>query len=78
MKKALAKFMRTPHLFGKMMVVWCIACGTVFSYYALRIMSHTGQDASKLLGVILAFFGGELALMFGKNALAGKKDKSVD
>ena len=61
-----------PHLFGKLMVVWCVAAGTLCSFWALRILSHTGQDASGLLVPVLAFFGGELALMFGRNALQGK------
>ena len=73
MRKLLGWISGIPHLFGKAMVIWCVACGTVFSLYALRILSRTGHDASGLLAVILAFFGGELALMFGKNALAGKK-----
>lgn len=62
-----------PHLFGKVMVVWCVAAGTLCSLWALRILSRTGQNAGDLLVPILAFFGGELALMFGKNALQGKK-----
>lgn len=61
-----------PHLFGKAMVVWCVAAGTACSLWALRILSRTGQDASGLLTPVLAFFGGELALMFGKNALQSK------
>lgn len=64
-----------PHLFGKLMVIWCVGCGTLCSFYALRIMSRTDNDPSTLLGVILAFFGGELALMFGRNALQNKKGK---
>lgn len=69
-----------PHLFGKIMVIWCVACGSVCCAYALRILSRTGQDPTALLGVILAFFGGELALMFAKNALAGgqKKNRTQD
>lgn len=65
----------TPHLFGKLMVFWCVFWGTAFSFYALRILSRTGQDAAGLLGVILAFLGGELALMFGRNALQNKNEK---
>ena len=60
------------HLFGKVMVVWCVAVGTGCSLWALRILSRTGQDASGLLAVVLAFFGGELALMFGRSALQNK------
>lgn len=68
-----------PHLFGKIMVTWCVLCATVFTLYAFRILSHTGQDASTLLKVALAFFGGELALMFGRNALSKNKgDDSND
>ena len=76
MKKFRKWLKSIPHLFGKLMVTWCVMCGTAFSYYALRIMSRTGHDATGLLGVILAFFGGELALMFGRNAL-NKKDDSA-
>lgn len=72
--KRFQEWLRTvPHLFGKLMVVWCVAAGTLCSLWAMRILSRTGQDASGLLVPVLAFFGGELALMFGKNALQGKK-----
>lgn len=64
-----------PHLFGKIMVIWCVACGTLCSFYALRILAHTGNDPTSLLGVILAFLGGELALMFARNALGNKKNE---
>ena len=73
MKRLKEWLANVPHLFGKLMVVWCVAAGTLCSFWALRILSRTGQDASGLLGPVLAFFGGELALMFGKNALQGKK-----
>ncbi len=58
-----------PHLFGKIMVVWCVHCGTAASAYALRILSRTGHDPAALLGVILAFFGGELLIMCLKKVL---------
>ena len=38
--------------------MWLAASGA--SWYALRIMSRTGNDPAALLGVILGFFGGEL------------------
>ena len=72
-KRLWTRLLSVPHLFGKLMVVWCVAAGTLCSLWALRILSRTGQDASGLLVPVLAFFGGELALMFGKNALQGKK-----
>lgn len=72
-----------PHLFGKAMVVCCVTAGTACSLWSMRILSRTGQDAASLLTPILAFFGGELALMFGKNALQSKtknngKEESQD
>ena len=52
---------KIPHLFAKV-TIW----------YALRIMSRTGNDPAALLGVILGFFGGELLLLCLKTVL--KKD----
>ncbi len=75
MKKLLDKLRDIPHLFAKMMVIWCVICGTAFSLYALRIMSRTGHDPAALLGVILAFFGGELLLMCLKTVLNSTKRK---
>ncbi len=69
---------KIPHLFGKVMVVWCVLCGTIFSFLAMRILSRTGNDPAALLGVVLAFFGGELALMFGRDALSNKKEDGKD
>lgn len=54
---------KIPHLFSKLMVLWCVACGTAASAYAMRILARTGHDPAALLGVILAFFGGELLFM---------------
>lgn len=74
--KRMRKWLRgIPHLFGKVMVIWCVACGTSSCFYALRILSRTDKDPTALLGVILAFFGGELALMFGREALKKKKEE---
>ena len=73
MRRLLERLRAVPHLFGKVMVVWCVAAGTLCSLLALRILCRTGQDAGNLLVPILAFFGGELALMFGKNALQKKE-----
>lgn len=63
-----------PHLFGKITVIWCVGCGTVFSGYSLVILSRTGHDATGLLAVIMSFFGGELLLLVLKKILAEPKD----
>ena len=78
MKKPLDKLRTINHLFAKLMVLWCVICGTVASAYALRILSRTGHDPAALLGVILAFFGGELLLMCLKTVLKNGKDDSND
>lgn len=78
MKRWMKRLRRVPHLFGKVMVVWCVAAGTLCSFWAVRILFRTGQDAAGLLVPILAFFGGELALMFGRNALQKKKEEQTN
>ena len=75
LKRAWRKFKSLPHLFAKLTVLWCVACGTAASAYAMRIMSRTEKDPAALLGVILAFFGGELLLMCLKTVLNGDKRK---
>lgn len=69
----LGRLRAVPHLFSKLVVLWCVGCGTICSLYAMRILSRTGQDPAALLGVILAFFGGELVVLFGRDALKGKR-----
>lgn len=78
MKKLLSRLLAVPHLFAKCMVLWCVACGTAACFWSLRILSHTGQDPAALLGVILAFFGGELLLMCMKTVLNGNKNRKDD
>lgn len=76
MRKLCRWFNRIPHLFGKVVVIWCIACMTGFSLYALRILSRTGHDPAELLGVILAPFGGELLIMCLRNVLSNKNARN--
>ena len=77
-RRLLDKLRAVPHLFAKGMVLWCVACGTAASAYAMRILSRTGHDPAALLGVILAFFGGELLLMCLKTVLnGGGRDKKL-
>lgn len=78
MRKLLDKLRATPHLFAKGMVLWCVVWGTAASAWALRIMSRTEKDPAALLGVILAFFGGELLLMCLKTVLGGTGTKKED
>lgn len=72
------KLWNTPHFFGKAVVVYCIACATVASAWALRILSRTGHDPAALLGIILGFFGGELLMLCLKTITKAKEDKNHD
>lgn len=72
-KELYEKIRTTPHLFGKLIVICCVLCGIFFSAWALRILSHTGNDSAPVLGVILAFFGGELLALCLNTVLKEKK-----
>lgn len=76
MKKPKKWWGEIPHLFGKVIVFWCVAVATGASAWALRILSHTGHDATGVLSVILAFFGGELMALCLKTILKNKVSKS--
>lgn len=70
------KWLRSvPHMFGKCMVIICIAGGSASIALAFRILSRTDNDPAATLGLALAFFGTELGMMFGRDALKGKNDK---
>ena len=56
---------KIPHLFAKVTIAYCVAAASGASWYALRIMSRTGNDPAALLG-------GELLLLCLKTVL--KKD----
>ncbi len=71
-RKVVRRLKKIPHLFSKIMVLWCVICGTIASIVSLCSFYSTGLDATNLLIPILGFFGGELALLFGKTAF-GKK-----
>ena len=72
MKKLMDKISAVPHLFGKLIVLWCVGFGTAASVYALRILSRTGHDSAGVLAVILGFFGGELLVLCLRTILSGK------
>jgi len=72
------KLSKIPHLFGKLIVFWCVGFGTAASVYALRILSRTGHDPAALLGVILAFFGGELLVLCLRTILKKEKVSESD
>lgn len=76
MKNLVRRLKGIPHLFSKVVVTWCVLFGSACCGYALRIMARTDNDPAGLLGVILAFLGGELVLLFGRDALKGKDKKN--
>lgn len=76
MRRGGKRLAATPHLFAKLVVIYCVAFSSGASVWALRILSHTGHDPAALLGVILAFFGGELLLLCLKTILSKRKEDS--
>ena len=66
MKKFVRWFLQIPHLFAKLAIIYCLGYGSVMGYYAMRILSRTGNDASGTLIPILGFCGGELLLLLFK------------
>lgn len=65
------------NLFSKIIVFYCVGCSTFFCFYAFRILSRTGNDATGILGITIGFFGGELMLMCMK-AIFGRNKKGVN
>lgn len=72
MKKLTDKLGTVPHLFSKLIVLWCVLFGSAACAYSLRILSRTGYDPAALLGVILAFVGGELLMLCLRKVLSEK------
>ena len=73
----LRKLGEVPHLFSKLIVIWCVGFGSAACAYSLRILSRTGHDPAALLGVILAFAGGELLLLCLRKVLSEKPKTSL-
>ena len=78
MKKILQWLRTVPHLFGKVMVIACLLGGAASIAVAFRILSRTDNDPAMVLAAALAFFGTELGMMFGRDALKGKSDKKTE
>ena len=66
-----------PHLFGKLMVLVCVMGGTGSILYAFRILSRTDNDPAATLTAALAFFGGELLAMAGRDVFSKKKKEDT-
>jgi uncharacterized RDD family membrane protein YckC len=76
MKRSGKRLAKTPHLFAKLVVIYCVAFSSGASLWALRILSRTGHDPAPVLGIILAFFGGELLLLCLKTIFSKRKEDS--
>lgn len=76
MKSSGKRLAKTPHLFAKLVVIYCVAFSSGASLWALRILSRTGHDTAPVLGIILAFFGGELLLLCLKTIFSKRKEDS--
>lgn len=75
MRRFINWLLEVPHLFGKCMVIACLLGGSASVAWAFRILSRTDNDPAAALVAALAFFGTELGMMFGRDAIKGKEDK---
>ena len=78
MKSIFQKIGGIPHLFSKIIVIWCITFSTAACAWSLRILSRTGHDPAALLGVIVGFFGGELLILCLRKIQSDKKEKKIE
>lgn len=76
MRKLLNWWRSIPHLFGKCMVIACLLGGAGSVLYAFRILSRTDNDPSAALAAALAFFGGELMLMAGRDVFSKRQTET--
>lgn len=65
-----------PHLFGKCMVIACLLGGAGSVAYAFRILSRTNNDPAATLTAALAFFGGELLAMAGRDVFSKRQTET--
>ena len=76
MGNLLQKLRKVPHLFAKIVVIYCVAAATMFSAVTYFLAWSRGMEMSGTLAVIIGFFGGELLLLAMKTIL--KKDSKED
>ena len=65
-------------LFSKLVVMFCIVYCAFIGAWAMRILSHTGHNASSIITVIFSLFGGELLLLCLKRIFADSDKKKKD
>ncbi len=78
MRALIERLRAVPHLFGKIIVLWCVVYGTAASTYALRICSHNGNDPAAVLAEVLKFFGVEMLALAGNTIMTRRKNKPPD
>lgn len=62
------RFLAVPHLFAKLVVIYCIICATAASAFGLLAQAH-GATMDAVLAIVMGFFGGELLLLCLKTVL---------
>lgn len=60
--------MKTPHLFAKLVIIYCIAFASGAAVWALYKQGQ-GASMAEVLAIILGFFGGELLMLCLKTIL---------
>lgn len=63
-------------VFSKVLVVTILIFMALMAVWAMRILSHTGVEATGILGIVFSFFGGELVMLLLKRLFANKREES--
>lgn len=74
-KQAYKKSLNTG-LFSKRVIIFCIVFTALFALLCLFVQYKTGYDASALLRIVAAVFGGELAMLLIKRVWTTNDDKT--
>ena len=66
----------TTGVFSKRVIIFCILFTAIFALLCLFVQYKTGYDASSLLRIVAAVFGGELAMLLIKRVWTTNDEKT--
>jgi uncharacterized membrane protein YgdD (TMEM256/DUF423 family) len=75
----LKKWLKTPGLFSRLIVIFCLAYCVRIVEWQMDVFENTQSEASELVAAGLALFGGELLLLCIKRVFSnGRKESEED
>jgi len=76
--KKIKKFLKTPGLFSRALVVFCIAYSVRVIEWQMDIFESTQAEASELVACAIGLFGGELLLLCLKRIFSKGRTSEED